>query len=77
MTHRPTRRAQRHRLQVWTDDLAWMAAWREVLEWKFNSPQHHFEPAHLEAELQSFKRVSAGLGDSYRSPSYHSDRRAA
>jgi hypothetical protein len=49
-----------------TDDLAWMSVWRDVLRWKFESPQHHFEPAHLEAELNSFKRVSSALAKSYK-----------
>jgi hypothetical protein len=53
-----------------------MAAWREVLQWKFSSPQHHFDPAILEAELQSFKRVSAALANSYRTVA-HSERMAA
>jgi hypothetical protein len=54
-----------------------MGAWREVLEWKINSPQHHFDPAILEAELQSFKRASAALADSYRSSQRNDLRRVA
>ena len=49
-----------------TDDLAWMAAWREVLEWKFNSPHRHFEPAHLEAELNSWKCTVAAITKEYK-----------
>ena len=44
-----------------TDELAWMGAWRDVLEWKINSPHRHFEPAHLEAELKSYRRECAAL----------------
>ena len=50
-------------IQSWdeVDDLAtelgWMSLWRDVLQWKFNSPHRHFEPAHLEAELNSFRQI--------------------
>jgi hypothetical protein len=59
-------------LQSWRDvdhlnnDLAWMAAWRDVLEWKINSPHRHFEPAHLEAELNSWKRECRALAKEYK-----------
>ncbi len=49
-----------------TDELEWMAAWRDVLEWKINSPHRHFEPAHLEAELNSWKRTIAVIAKEYR-----------
>ena len=55
------------RIQSWrdvdrlTDELGWLAAWRDVLEWKINSPHRHFEPAHLEAELKSYRRECAAL----------------
>jgi hypothetical protein len=64
-------------VQQLADDLAWMAAWREVLKWKFISSEHHFDLAHLEAELNSFKRVTLTLANSYRSTASHSDRGAA
>ena len=60
------------RIQSWrdvdqlTDELSWMAAWRDVLEWKINSSHRHFEPAHLEAELKSYRRECAALAKSYR-----------
>ena len=49
-----------------TDELAWMAAWHDVIEWKINSPHRHFEPAHLEAELNSWKRECAALARAYK-----------
>ena len=52
-------------LEHLTNELEWMATWREVLEWKINSPQRHFEPAHLEAELKSYRRECAALAKSY------------
>jgi len=48
-------------------ELEWMAAWNEVLQWKLATPFRHFEPAHLEAELNAFKRESHSLAQSYRS----------
>ena len=60
-------------IQSWDefDELAtemeWMSLWRDVLQWKINSPHRHFEPAHLEAELTSFKRETRALAQSYRS----------
>ena len=47
-------------------ELEWMATWRDVLEWKINSPQRHFEPAHLEAELKSWKRTAAAIAKEYK-----------
>lgn len=60
-------------IQSWSDldelatELEWMAAWKEVLQWKLATPFRHFEPAHLEAELNAFKRESHALAQSYRS----------
>lgn len=59
-------------LRSWSDaeklinELAWMATWREVLEWKINSPHRYFEAAHLEAELKSWKRTSATIAKEYK-----------
>jgi hypothetical protein len=60
-------------IQSWSDldelatELEWMAAWKEVLQWKLATPFRYFEPAHLEAELNAFKRESIALAQSYRS----------
>ena len=53
-------------VEILTDEIAWMASWRDVLEWKINSPHRHFEPAHLEAELKSWRRECRALAKEYK-----------